>query len=265
MRARWIHDDPQPRHGSIGYTVVATWVPGKYYAVMTSFVEADVHFDVPASFVTTVRPCTKSGFERPEEFLEDPLYEREYGDEEEARRGHKEVVELLAHGELLLGAPDWETFLGGVFGDKLDRRVCDFFTADNLDQLRVTRNLALLTRVCVGEGIRARDAKLATRSMGLLAASMLSANELHKGGQLERFEGWERFAGWFLAAYPDVAMWLQLKKRSELEGMTGTKDLMMQDADGNVVFNFPSLRRFIDAYKQEAGSLETARGTRRRG
>jgi len=168
MRARWIHDDPQPRHGSIGYTVVATWVPGKYYAVMTSFVEADVQFDVPASFVTTVRPCTKSGFERPEEFLEDPLYEREYGDEEEARRGHKEVVERLSRGELYLGVVDWEAFLAGVFGERVVPTLVEFFTADDLDQQKVTANLDVLTRTMEGKGLRRKDANRATMCMGML-------------------------------------------------------------------------------------------------
>ena len=129
----------------------------------------------------------------------------------------------------------------------------DFFTADDLDQQKVTANLDVFTRTKQGKGLRRKDANQATMSMGLLAASALSGGDLHVAVQPQRFP-W-----WFLVAYPDVVTWLRLKTQSQLEQMAGTNDLMSRTPKGNLIFSLRSLRCFIDAFKQELGTLETAR------
>jgi hypothetical protein len=112
MRARWTEDINWDRPPIVGQTIVASFWPGLYYLVATieldssspmsrltqSLSTGDAYDDVvpePNGFMTDVVRCDKMGFT---ESFENPLYEREYSDLDQAKLGHREIVELLSKG-----------------------------------------------------------------------------------------------------------------------------------------------------------------------
>src|SRR6266851_5552103 len=107
MRARWVQDMPSSEPPTVGWTVVARWLPGAYFLVSTaglltassddpmSALVRKLNPDVQDTWVTQIFRCTRFGFQRSDE----PLYRREYSDEEAARRGHAEIVEALQNGK----------------------------------------------------------------------------------------------------------------------------------------------------------------------
>jgi hypothetical protein len=121
MRARRVFELPVEDPDCIGLTIVATWWPGRNFSILTfradnnktaigqltrslqqgvPFAEAKPG---PERFVTTVSKCDKDGMVCPMpdcDPLAEPLYEREYSDEPQARAGHAETVNLLASGRL---------------------------------------------------------------------------------------------------------------------------------------------------------------------
>lgn len=118
MRARWVHHYPSPKSPVLGQALVASFLPGKYYLVSTIQLDSSsplsrltrsidkgiAYQDVapePDGFVTGVFRCDKMGWAKS---LDNPLYEREYSDLSQAECGHREIVELLAKGQLKLAS-----------------------------------------------------------------------------------------------------------------------------------------------------------------
>ena len=95
MRARWVKNVPEvvaDAPQNIGYTIIASRWPWKYYVVMT--VEG-----------TTNVPSTTAVFRGLDETggcVGASLYEQEYANRDDAEKGHKEIVELIAAGRLKL-------------------------------------------------------------------------------------------------------------------------------------------------------------------
>lgn len=106
MRPRWIEDDPAPKNGRIGTTVIARWWPGRYLLVstiqldgtsrlaqLTSSLETGLPFGkappLPERFVTQVFRCDKFGVARS---FDHPLYEQEHATLSDAKVGHKDAV-----------------------------------------------------------------------------------------------------------------------------------------------------------------------------
>jgi hypothetical protein len=114
MRARWVLNDPSPEEPHVGWAIVASWWPTLYHAVSTirmdpvsplrrltrSLTTGKYSSDPLAEeFVTQVFRCNRDGYIRS---FDHPLYEREYSELEQAKLGHKEVVDLLEQGKLRL-------------------------------------------------------------------------------------------------------------------------------------------------------------------
>jgi len=116
MRARRVLHVGSSRVGLVGQTIVAHWWPGKYYFVSTIQIDSSSassrltrslktgvdYMDVkpePDVFVTNIFKCDKNGRVKPGD---SPLYEQEYSDLNQAKLGHKEIVDLLAEGRLKL-------------------------------------------------------------------------------------------------------------------------------------------------------------------
>jgi len=118
MRARWIRDETLKSH--IGFTILARWLPGKYYLVSTISCDGNSHLDrltrsvqtgvpfdmidsAPPKFVTNIFHCDGHGIV-PD--ISKPLHEAIYTTLEEAHAGHANTVRLLASGNLNLIPPD---------------------------------------------------------------------------------------------------------------------------------------------------------------
>jgi hypothetical protein len=117
MKARWILRNPSPTGQMVGYAIVASWWPGRYYSCLTTQLDTSsdlakltyciknkgIKFqDVPyiiTGYVTCVYKCDKNGTVDKREFGK-PLFERKYDDEVKAKVGHEEILEKLAAGEL---------------------------------------------------------------------------------------------------------------------------------------------------------------------
>lgn len=122
MRARRVFEFPVEDPACIAQTIVVTWWPGRNYQVLTfrsdgntaierlaRSLEQRVPFAEakpgPEKFVTVVSKCDKDGLVftlADYDPLADPLHEREYSNEQQAKAGHAEIVELLAEGRLKL-------------------------------------------------------------------------------------------------------------------------------------------------------------------
>jgi hypothetical protein len=116
MCARWVSHHPSPKLPIVAQTIVAHWLPWKYYFVstvwmdpstplsrLTRSLETGADFkDVtpgPDAYVTQIFKCDKDGLVKSMDYA---LYEREYSDLTEAKLGHNETVDLLARGRLKL-------------------------------------------------------------------------------------------------------------------------------------------------------------------
>ena len=116
MRARWTEDINWNRPPIVGQTIVASFWPGRYYLVATIELDSPspmsrltrslstgvAYNDVAPEangFVTDVVRCDKMGFTRS---FENPLYERDSSDLDQAKLGHREIVGLLSSGQLRL-------------------------------------------------------------------------------------------------------------------------------------------------------------------
>jgi len=116
MRARWVehHETDDPL--TVATTIVAAWLPTRYYFVVTvqmdpsspgmrlaRSVQTGKHYEEvgpgPDPFVTAVLKCDKHGWVKDRD-LHNPLYERRYADIALAKAGHKETVDLLSEGRL---------------------------------------------------------------------------------------------------------------------------------------------------------------------
>jgi hypothetical protein len=108
MNARWVLDTLWPELPQVDCTIVARWWPWDYYCVSTIRVWQDksdpmyksIKIDsIPSQqYVTHVYKCDKNGRSDVNYFY----YMKEYPDSVLARRGHKEVVDLLEKGGLKL-------------------------------------------------------------------------------------------------------------------------------------------------------------------
>jgi hypothetical protein len=114
VRARWVLNDTSPEEPHVGWAIVASWWPTIYHAVSTirtdpvsplrrltrSLTTGEYTSDaLPEEFVTQVFRCSRDGFIGS---FDHPLYERAYSEIDQARLGHKEVVDLLRQGRLKL-------------------------------------------------------------------------------------------------------------------------------------------------------------------
>jgi hypothetical protein len=105
---RCILDDPSPEFPGLGRTVLASWIPWRYYLVQTvgagfdplSPIEkltAAISGKAPEPWFTTqVCNCDRMGLYNSEKVW----YEREYATLDEARAGHRETVEALLNGRM---------------------------------------------------------------------------------------------------------------------------------------------------------------------
>jgi hypothetical protein len=112
MRTRWVSERPDPKLPIVAQAHIASWWPGRYWLVttyqadredalrrLTESVQTGVPVDqvqLPDSFHTLVSRCDKhlnlkSGH---------LLYSREYTTPDDAKKGHREVLSLLAKGAL---------------------------------------------------------------------------------------------------------------------------------------------------------------------
>jgi hypothetical protein len=114
MRARWVSErvcSPPVLFA----TVVASWWPGRFFRVST--VQTDIQWrekmikmsegkgtQAPPNFLTQVFRCrgAPASYTASVDSLRHPLYEREYGEEADAEKGHRQTVEFLAAGKLKL-------------------------------------------------------------------------------------------------------------------------------------------------------------------
>ena len=113
MRARWVSEricSPPVLFA----TVVASWWPGKFYRVST--VQTDIQWrgkmirlsegkgTPPPNYLTQVFRCrgVLTGYTATVKSLRNPLYEREYVEQNDAEKGHRETVQMLAAGKLKL-------------------------------------------------------------------------------------------------------------------------------------------------------------------
>src|SRR5271157_5971780 len=92
MRARWVENAPSVSPPTVAWTVVARWLPKSYFLVSTLELRIATSddtlsvllrkFDPNArdKWVTQVFRCTRDGFGHSDE----PLYKREYSDEDAA-------------------------------------------------------------------------------------------------------------------------------------------------------------------------------------
>ena len=117
MRARWVSRNPSPKLPLVGQAQVASLLPWSYYVVSTVKIDQSDSIskitrslktgqrgtplkDLPSGpdvFITQVFKCDKDLVVK----SFDPLFEREYTELSDARKGHDEVVDLLAMGDLL--------------------------------------------------------------------------------------------------------------------------------------------------------------------
>ena len=124
MRARWVSPTPSPQLPIVGQAIVASFLPWRFYHVLTVWHDATdpgsltalarkitaisrgvSPDDLPQEFTTIVRRCNRDGVSRPS----DPfLFERTYSDISEALKGHNEVLDLLSRGKLRLSRVRWE-------------------------------------------------------------------------------------------------------------------------------------------------------------
>jgi hypothetical protein len=108
MNARWVLDTLWPELPQVDCTIVARWWPWDYYCVSTMRVWQDkldpiyksikINSLHPQQYVTHIYKCDKKGRSDVNRFY----YMKEYPDSKLARRGHKEVVDLLEKGMLKL-------------------------------------------------------------------------------------------------------------------------------------------------------------------
>lgn len=108
MNARWVLDTFWPELPQVDCTIVARWWPWDYYCVSTTQVWQDTSDPIYKSikinsvatqqYITHVYKCDKNGRRDEDHFY----YMKEYPDSDLARKGHKEVVELLEKGRLEL-------------------------------------------------------------------------------------------------------------------------------------------------------------------
>jgi hypothetical protein len=106
MKARWILDTLWPELPQVDCTIVARWWPWDYFCVSTMRVWQDKSDPMsksmdkdsapPQQYVTHVYKCDKNGSSDVNHFY----YMKEYINSVLARRGHKEVVELMEKGRL---------------------------------------------------------------------------------------------------------------------------------------------------------------------
>lgn len=106
MRARWVQNITSVRSPTVGWTVVARWLPKTYFLVLTlelrtassddplSALVRQLNPNVRDTWMTKIFRCDRSGFQHSDE----PLYRREYSNENAAKRGHDELVEALRSG-----------------------------------------------------------------------------------------------------------------------------------------------------------------------
>jgi len=114
MRARWVLHDESAKLPTVGRTIVAAWLPTRYYLVstiqidpssplmrLTRSIETGERYEEvgrgPEVFVTQVFKCDKHGWVKD---FDNPLHEREYPDMALAKVGHKETVDLLSEDRL---------------------------------------------------------------------------------------------------------------------------------------------------------------------
>jgi hypothetical protein len=106
MKARWVFDTLWPELPQVDCAIVAKWWPWEYYCVLTTRIwkdEADPAYKsiaknsaFPQQYVTHIYKCDKNG----KSDSNHSYYMKEYNDSGLARRGHKEVVELMEEGRL---------------------------------------------------------------------------------------------------------------------------------------------------------------------
>lgn len=106
MRARWVQNMPCSGAPTVAWTVIARWFPKSFLLVSTievrtatsdnamSVLLRKLNPDVRDTWVTQIFRCNRDGFQHSDE----PLYSREYPDEEAAKLGHAEIVEALQNG-----------------------------------------------------------------------------------------------------------------------------------------------------------------------
>jgi hypothetical protein len=107
VRARWVQNITSLGPPTVAWTVVARWLPKTYFSVSTlelrtassndalSAILRKLNRDVRDTWVTEIFRCSRDGFQHSDE----PLYRREYSDEDAAKRGHAEIVEALQSGK----------------------------------------------------------------------------------------------------------------------------------------------------------------------
>jgi hypothetical protein len=116
MRARWILENPKPELPTVGDARVASFWPGRFFWIHTFQLDSDDpiykmtrSFELgvpytelpkePHRYLTAICRCDRYGIPKNPS---SPLYEREYRDVEEARKGHKEIVDWFFRGDLKL-------------------------------------------------------------------------------------------------------------------------------------------------------------------
>jgi len=117
MKARWVSEAALPCPPGIGRSIVASWIPGVFHQITTlelsgqsplarlteSIKSGQKWEDVKqgeAFFVTQIIKCNRKGISRDEDYM-DPVYERKYERLDDAKNGHKTIVELFASGKPL--------------------------------------------------------------------------------------------------------------------------------------------------------------------
>lgn len=120
MSARWVSHNPSAELPIVAQTLIAHWLPWRYYFVSTVWIDPSDPLELmtkslktgeifkksykdiepgPDLFVTHVYNGDKNIFIKSMDYY---FYEREYSNIAEARSGHEETVRLLSQGQLKL-------------------------------------------------------------------------------------------------------------------------------------------------------------------
>ena len=116
VKARWVYEDPEPAPRRIGWAVVASWIPGRFHLVFTfemtgesplerlteCFRSGKKFKDLQQGrhfFITSIAKCDEKGIVKEKHYMS-PIYEKEYETLEDAKNGHRTIVDLFASGKL---------------------------------------------------------------------------------------------------------------------------------------------------------------------
>lgn len=106
MRARWVQNITSLKPPVVAWTIVARWFPKTYFLVSTLELRANsddpmralwrkLNPDAQDTWVTQIFRCSSDGLQHSDE----PVYRREYSNDDAAQHGHAEIVDALQNGK----------------------------------------------------------------------------------------------------------------------------------------------------------------------